>query len=89
MSGSKLIRFDDAVLRRWDSLKSSVSDAARPYTSSGSFPISPFYMHDIIGGQDNIDRALKSVGRDMPGRDLRASVIIGNGGIPMIEVMWS
>lgn len=64
VSKVKIVPASRSLRAKWSDLRSALSAAAEPFTGAVEFPIAPFYAYALIGGAEEAEAQLKSVGTD-------------------------
>lgn len=83
----RIIPLPAAVQDRWTRLRAAVNAAAQPFTGKDEFPLSVMCLHDVIGAEAALDRALDEVRKTVPEIPLHGAFILAKDG-PASQVSW-
>lgn len=76
-----------AVKGRWVDLQAAVNAATQPFTGKAACPLSIMHLHDVIGAEAALDRALDEVRKAVPDTPLHGAFVLTRDG-PASEVSW-
>lgn len=83
----RILPLPEAVMARWSNLRDALNSAAQPFTGEREFVLSVMYLHDVIGAEAALDRALNEVRKTVPDIPLSGTFILTKDG-PACEVSW-
>jgi hypothetical protein len=86
-SGSRIVALPKPVQERWTGLRAALDLAAAPFTGKSTFSVSIFYLHDVIGAEEAMSRALDDVRKSVPDIPLYGEFTLTESG-PAIKVSW-
>ena len=76
-----------AVKERWTGLCSAVSAAAKPFTGDDTFPVSIFVLHDVLGAQAALDKAIEDASKSTKDTPINGMFAMTRDG-PVCLVWW-
>lgn len=85
--GSRILPLPADVRERWANLRDAINSAAQPFTGKSEFGLSVMHLHDVVGAEAALDRALDQVRKTVPEIPLHGAFVLTKDG-PASEVSW-